>query len=266
MTDELIGAAAAGEGVGIRITGELGSLHLHHLSVDRQRGGVVFAVDQGPLVGAERGAGEQGGEAFAFVAGAVEAGVEAAVEGVAGLLQQHAGELAQAQLAGVEQIGIHIDPLLAGVADGCVGGQGAVELGIAAQFDLDAQAGAAEAVDQCLPVGVKRGGIAAGVAEHLLQELIAVAAVEQLSQGAAGIGERLLPQRLGDGAEQRGALGLQHVVLRRLRGAAEGHQQCLAAAVGAQGSGVRQGVGEGCSPRIGDGQVGQLGAGGLQRC
>ena len=152
---------------------------------------------------------------------------------MAEFLQQGAAGEGEIELAVVELVAIHIDPLRARVAHGGIGGQGAVQLGIAAQLHLDAQTAAPEAVEQRLQVGCKRSCIGAGLAEHLLQELIAVGAGEQVGQGAAGIAERLLPQSLGGGAEQRGAVVHQHVLLWRLRAAAEGHQQRLAGACGA---------------------------------
>ena len=151
---------------------------------------------------------------------------------MAEFLQQGAGGQVHIQQAVVELAGIHIDAFRAGVADRGIGSEGASEFVIAAQIHRDLEAVAADRGDQVLQVGCKDIRIGAGMAEHIGEEGIAVFIAEQVRQIAAGIGERLLPDRLGFGIEGRIA-ARQHVLLRGLLAAAEVHQQRCAAGEGA---------------------------------
>ena len=187
------------------------------------------------MLGIEHQASELVGEQFALVAGAVEVAVEAAVDGVAEFLQQGACGGGEIEGAAVELVAVHIDALAAGVAHMRVGRKGAVQLAVGAQVDIDAQARAAEGGQQGLHIGAERCWIGAGIAEDIGQKRVAIRAAEQIAQIAAGIGERLLPQAFGLGAEHRSAVVDEHVLLGGLEGTGEVHQQGGAGAKAAVG-------------------------------
>ena len=119
-------------------------LHHQHLPIHLHRAPVVLGVDGGNLIGIEAGVGDQVGEQFAFVAGALQAGVEAHIKGVAVFLQHHGRELLEAEVACIDPVGIDIDHLVAGGPHLGIGADGALHLGAAAQVDRDPQAGGAD--------------------------------------------------------------------------------------------------------------------------
>ena len=192
--------------------GYIGLLHHHRLPVHLHRAPVVLGVDGGNLIGIEADVGDQVGEQFAFVAGALQAGVEAHIQGVAVFLQHHGRELLEAEVACNDPVGIDKDDLVAIGPHLGIGADGAPHLGVVAQLDRDPQAGGADRLQQRLLVGLKHRGLGAGPAEHLVQQGVAIGSGEQLRQISAGLHQGLVPQAGRRGAQHRQAVVHHHVL------------------------------------------------------
>ena len=117
-------------------------------------------------------------EQFAFVAGALQAWAEARIQGVAVFLQRHGRELLEAEVACIDPVGIDRDNLVAIGPRLRIGADRALHLGVFAQVDRDPQAGCADRLQQRLLVGLKHRGLAAGPAEHIVQQGVAIGSGE----------------------------------------------------------------------------------------
>ena len=106
---------------------------------------------------------------------------------MAALLQQHLADFGAASPGG-QPIGIHVDAFGAGVALGCVGRTGPIQLLITAQFDLQAQAAALQLLGQFSSSPCKYLWIRAGLAEHLLNQRNKFLPLGQFPQQLAGVG------------------------------------------------------------------------------
>jgi len=124
------------------------------------------------------GVGDQVGEQFAFVAGALQAWVEARIQGVAAFLQEHDRELLEAEVACIDLVGIDIENLVAIGPHLGIGTDSALHLDVFAQVDRDPQAGCADRLQQRLLVGLKHRGLGAGPAEHIVQQGVAIGSGE----------------------------------------------------------------------------------------
>ena len=218
-------------------------IHLH-------RAPVVLGVDGGNLIGIEAGVGDQVGEQFAFVAGALQAGVEAHIKGVAVFLQHHGRELLEAEVACIDPVGIDIDRLVAVGPHLGIGADGALHLGAAVQIDRDPQAGGADRLQQRLIIGLKRRGLGAGSAEHIVQQGVAIGSGEQLRQVGAGLRQGLVPQAGRRGAQHRQAVVHHHVLHRGVVCGAEGQQQGRAAGEAAVAAGEHKALAAAGADRI----------------
>ena len=127
-------------------------------------------------------------------------------------LQHHSSELLQAEVACIDPVGIDIDHLVAIGPHLGIGAVGAPHLGAAAQFDLDPQAVGADRLQQRLLIGLKRRGLGAGPAEHLVQQAVAIGSGEQLRQISARLRQGLVPQAGRRGTQQRQAVVHLHVL------------------------------------------------------
>ena len=114
---------------------------------------------------------------------------------MAEFLQQGEGSQVHIQQSVVELVGIHINAFKPSVADGRIGRKGTTKFAIGAQVNVDLQAVAADSGEQGLLVGLKRGWIGAGAAEHIGEDGIAVGIAEQVGQVVSGLGPGLLPDR-----------------------------------------------------------------------